>query len=148
MHKDVKYFISEFYNLIKSVDINSDYKLSEYIEAYNNNGDLIDIDNGLYIYGSCDRGSCEIIFQSANISDCMYFLIRALIHSYAFNYELNHRKVNQDARIMGFGMMLYYINKFNKKAWVERLYSELIPIIRLDELDENLILKIANFGKI
>lgn len=45
-------------------------------------------------------------------------------------------------------MMLYYINKFNKKAWVERLYSELMPIMSLDELNENSILEISNSGKI
>jgi hypothetical protein len=148
MKEDIKYFISEFYKLLRSAEINSNYKLSDYTEAYNNNGDFIDIDNGLYIYGSCERGSCEVIFQSSNFYDCMYFPVRASIHSYAFKYELNNRRINQDTRIIGFGMMLYCINKFNKKGWMERLYSELIPIIRLDGLDEDLILKIAKLEKL
>ena len=91
MKDQVRFFIAEYYKLFDSVGLNTNYELYDYDTAYNNNGDFVDYEYGVYRFGSCERGICEIVFQSSNLVDCMYFPIRATIHNLSFEYELNNR---------------------------------------------------------
>ncbi|WOE32001.1 MULTISPECIES: hypothetical protein [unclassified Acinetobacter] len=146
MKDQVSIFISKYYRLFDSIGLKNDYILYDYNTAYNNNGDFIDYECDVYKFGSCERGICQIIFQSHNIMDCMYFPIRAAIHNISFEYELNNRRACLDFRVLGFGMMLFYMNKFNTPQWSNKLYSELLPIIDSDKLPKKLIEKISKLG--
>jgi hypothetical protein len=148
MKDQVRFFIAEYYKLFDSVGLNTNYELYDYDTAYNNNGDFVDYEYGVYRFGSCERGICEIVFQSSNLVDCMYFPIRATIHNLSFEYELNNRKEDLDSRILGFGMMLYYMSKFNNNEWNKKIYSELLPIIESDKLPKKLISKISELGRL
>ena len=68
MKDQVRFFIAEYYKLFDSVGLNTNYELYDYDTAYNNNGDFVDYEYGVYRFGSCERGICEIVFQSSKNS--------------------------------------------------------------------------------
>lgn len=148
MKDEVKNFISKYYFLFERIGLYLDYKLYDYESAYANNGDFIDYIDGIYSYGGCERGICEVEFQSSDIEDCMYLPVRSAIHNIAFDYELKNRISDLDCRVLGFGMMFFYMDKFHNEKWNNRLYSELLSIIKLDNLPEDLIFRVAKTGNI
>lgn len=146
MKQEINSFILKYYALMENAGFNIDHKIYDYDSACNNDGNFIDYIGGAYKYGACERGNCEVIFESTNLEDCMYFPIRIVIHNLAFEYELKNRVQHLDARILGFGMMLYYMNNFQNDKWNRKLYSELLLIIQMDKLDKKMILKISQRG--
>lgn len=148
MKQEVKNFILKYNALIGGLETFIDHKIYDYDLAYNNDGNFIDYIGGLYKYGGCERGKCEVIFESTNLEDCMYFPIRTAIHKLAFEFELRNRLKNIDSRVIGFGMMINYMDKLQKKEWSQKLYKELKLIIDTDGLDERKIIKIFNSGEI
>lgn len=118
---------SEFFRLAEVIDAPRDY-VDFRTSPENNGGAHVECSGRQYYYVTTERGIEFERRQTQDLDEILYWLIADLTFAMAVRYELNHRRPDQDFRILLFTQHVDLLRRI-KPAWAETKHIEYNKII-------------------